>query len=139
VTHVTVSGTRVGMTKRQLDYCASLLRELPHGTEFHHGDCKGLDAEFDCLVRERCGSDRYRIHIHPPTLSKDRAFCKSDEDYVVLHDTKDYLKRNRVMVDACHIVYAFPKSRVEQKRGSGTWAVIRYAKKIGKPCQIVFP
>ena len=136
--HVTASGTRVGMTKSQGETCVRLLRELPPGAEFHHGDCKGVDAEFHNLVRQTVGSATL-IHIHPPTLKKDRAFCESEPVSTVVYDAKDYLKRNHVMVDACNVVFAFPRSRVEQNRGSGTWAVIRYAKKTGKKCVLVFP
>ena len=136
--HVTVSGTRVGMTKCQREACTRLLRELPHDVEFHHGDCRGVDAEFHNLVYQIRGSVTL-LHIHPPTLDKDRAFCKPEQMSTTVYDTRDYIKRNRAMVDACNVVYAFPKSRVEQKRGSGTWATIRYAKKVGKPCHVVFP
>jgi len=32
-----------------------------------------------------------------------------------------------------------PKGKVEEWRGSGTWATIRYARKVGKPVTIIYP
>jgi predicted Rossmann fold nucleotide-binding protein DprA/Smf involved in DNA uptake len=51
---------------------------------------------------------------------------------------RPYLVRNRDIVDVCNLLLATPGGTVEQLR-SGTWATIRYARRIGRPVWIVFP
>ena len=53
-------------------------------------------------------------------------------------ETEDFKKRDRKMVDASNLVIAFPFSQKEQVR-SGTWVVIRYAKKRNTPLMIIYP
>ena len=49
---------------------------------------------------------------------------------------KDYLDRNHDIVDQTDLLIATPKENTEVLR-SGTWATIRYAKKINKPTWII--
>jgi hypothetical protein len=51
---------------------------------------------------------------------------------------KPYLVRNHEIVDDSQVLIAAPKEFTEQLR-SGTWATIRYARKIGRTVRIVFP
>ena len=55
-----------------------------------------------------------------------------------MHPAKDYLVRNHDIVDVCDVLVATPGQKEEQIR-SGTWATIRYARKIRKQIIIVYP
>ena len=98
--------------------------------EAHHGDCKGADKQFHDIAK----SFGYEITVHPPIDDKKRAFCKGDYSTA----PKEYLARNKDIVDACDILIATPKSAAEEVR-SGTWSTIRYAKKTHKRGVIIFP
>ena len=49
-----------------------------------------------------------------------------------------FLDRNRAMVWLASELVAFPPTRQERFRGSGTWATIRYARQAGIPVHL-FP
>ena len=118
------TGTRTGITISQTRQIIDLLDDKTLNiVEVHHGDCKGADADFHnlCLLRN------IKIVIHPPIYPKERAFCKSD----FIMPPLQYLDRNVEIVNSCDILIACPKNEQEELR-SGTWATIRYAKKINK-------
>lgn len=98
--------------------------------EFHHGDCVGADYEAAFLAREI----GYRVVGHPPLVQTKRGFFACDE----LCLPKKYLDRNRDIVDACSVLVAAPKESQETVR-SGTWATVRYARKIGRAIEMVRP
>jgi hypothetical protein len=116
------TGTQRGMTEEQVNSVAFFLAEL-NPIEVHHGDCIGADADFDKLVRATC--PQAKVVIHPPINESKRAFCKGD----VVLPAKEYIARNHDIVDAVEIMIATPEQTDEQKRGSGTWATIRYSRK----------
>jgi hypothetical protein len=55
-----------------------------------------------------------------------------------MHECKEYLDRNHDIVDSSDLLIAVSESTVEVLR-SGTWATIRYAKKLRKPIKIIYP
>jgi hypothetical protein len=128
------TGTRKGMTKKQRLSLQSTLEafiKLDGATieEFHHGDCIGADAEADAIAYEYANN----MIIHPPIDSKHRAFCNSNDTsgiYTIL-EPKDYLDRNKDIIDAVDVLIFAPETKEEQLR-SGTWYTVRYAKKKGK-------
>ena len=129
------TGTQKGMTKAQEHTLSAILwtaSENKDITEFHHGDCVGADAQAHNLIDGMGLHDR--IVIHPPTNSSRVAFKPS----LKILEPKPYLERNHDIVDACDVLLACPSSMVEQRR-SGTWATIRYAKKVGKSYMIIYP
>lgn len=125
------TGTQHGMTAEQSKYVWAFFRSLGGGTnQFHHGDCVGADAEaHDLAYRESL-----YIVIHPPIVKAKRAFKIAH----LMLPAKDYIDRNHDIVDACEVLIATPKMRVEELR-SGTWATIRYARKKHKKMFIVYP
>ena len=123
-----ISGTRAGLTPAQKRALESALRPAKR---LRHGDCVGVDAEAHQIAK----AFGVEVHVHPPVDGKQRAGCEGD----VVHAAQAYLKRNRAMVDAADAVVAFPKSDREERRGSGTWATIRYARKRNVPLTVVFP
>ena len=91
---------------------------------FHHGDCIGADA-FAHKVALDLHMD---IVVHPPINPKARAFCKG---YYLCKQPKEYLKRNRDIVDACSLIFAMPIHPDRHEVRTGEWATIRYARKKG--------
>ena len=122
------TGTQKGMTAIQLLRVSELIEGA---AELHHGDCIGADDEVD-KVAAILGIPKV---IHPPLENKKRSFCARGQ-FLILR-TKDYLERNRDIVDATEYLVAAP-SGAEQIR-SGTWSTIRYARSLGKPISIVMP
>lgn len=98
----------------------------------HHGDCIGADAQ----AHELALDVGLLIAIHPPTVLRHRAFCKGASQ---LYPEKPYMDRNRDIVDMTSELIAAPATMIEEPRGSGTWATIRYARSMKVPVIIVFP
>ena len=51
---------------------------------------------------------------------------------------KGYLDRNHDIVDAADVLIAAPSGTTEKRR-SGTWATVRYARKLGRTICVVLP
>ena len=122
------TGTKVGMTLLQAKAVHGLLIPMKPD-EIHHGDCIGADANFHDLSL-KSGA---KSIIHPPKNPQYRAWCKGD----LLWEEKDYLTRNHDIVDCSDIIIATPKGLEELR--SGTWATIRYTKRLNKHLYIVWP
>ena len=130
------TGTQIGMSaeqKRAFSKICSVIINDSKINELRHGDCIGADEDAHNIIREL--SDKISIHIHPPKIKDKRAFC---ENFFKIHEEKDYLIRNRDIVNSSDILIATPKEDIEQLR-SGTWATIRYAKKCNISTIIIFP
>lgn len=111
-----------------------MIRDLLSGENIdvaHHGDCIGADQEFHEILRDLGG---FWIVGHPPIKVNKRAFC----DFDAIEDPKDFLDRNHDIVDAVDCMLFTPKEFREQLR-SGTWATIRYCRKVKKAGLIVWP
>lgn len=125
------TGTQQGMTENQKEELIRLLLSNDNSGEFHHGDCIGADEQA-AHEAHRIG---YKICSHPPINPTKRAFFYYE---YIRYEPKDYLVRNCEIVDSCDLLIATPKEKEEQLR-SGTWATIRYARKTGKPVEIIYP
>ena len=121
------TGTQHGMTDAQAARLNTLL-VLYDCTEFHHGDCIGADAQAHDIAQSLPAS----IVIHPPTDSSKRAF----KDGGMLLPRLPYLERNHAIVDTTELLIATPHQSTEVLR-SGTWATIRYARRIGSRCIVI--
>jgi hypothetical protein len=117
------------MSQHQKEQFVLKMLEL-NPAEFHHGDCIGADAEAHDIVREFFPN--VRIIAHPPIIKSKRAFKKADES----KEPKEYLIRNHEIVDAVEYMFGAPKTDMEELR-SGTWATIRYSRKMNKPITIL--
>lgn len=131
------TGTRAGMTREQRSAFGLLMDH--HGgegfmhqyrPEFHHGDCIGSDFEAHNIAH----MFEWRIVLHPPSNSSQRAFCSADEE----REPKPYLDRNKDIVNETAVLIATPGEMEEQLR-SGTWSTIRYARKKGKRIIVLYP
>jgi len=125
------TGTQVGMTDEQKSSLKKYLKISVKYSEYHHGDCIGADEQFHKILEE-LGTDD--IIIHPPIKNVKRAFCKAK----TILKPKDYLERNKDIVDASEVLIATPKGFDEELR-SGTWSTIRYCKKQKKSAFIIYP
>jgi hypothetical protein len=133
-----ITGTQGGMKETQFTQLRILLHAiLP--IQIHHGDCIGVDEEVHLTTLELKPSG-CSIHIHPPLDPKKRAFCATSHGdphtTVIQYDEKEYLDRNKDIVDNCDILLAFPKSHKEELR-SGTWSTVRYADSVKRPVMIL--
>lgn len=125
------TGTQHGMTPKQFDMFKSCF-PLRDCTQFHHGDCIGADAQAANWVRMRSGT--VRIFAYPSVIVKKRAWVPA---HVVRHPQQP-LPRNQEIVDEIDLLIATPGEQQEIWR-SGTWATIRYARKVGKPVWLILP
>lgn len=125
-----MTGSRNGMTDNQREQLHAWLAKCKDITEAHHGDCKGADAQFHGIMQE-LGT---RIVVHPPSVSGCRAYCSSED----IKSPRPFLDRNHDIVNGSDVLLAFPATKHEELR-SGTWATIRYAKKVNKPVYIFEP
>lgn len=140
VESIMVSGTRKGMSDQQRKKFVDIQVEFfSKAKTFLHGDCTGVDQQAHLIVREM--NPEITIHIYQPSNNRNSANCAASDpssDLLVVHPPEDFKKRDRKMVDASNLVIAFPFSQKEQVR-SGTWVVIRYAKKRNTPLMIIYP
>lgn len=142
--HVTITATRLGLSpKQQRGFVAAagvLIGEahrlLAKEVWFHHGDCRGGDAEAHAMLLELRETYKHlRIMVHPPVDEKDRAFVAGAD---AMADPETYLKRNRTMVDMSQGLIGLPPTIVPQDRG-GTWYTIKYAQRQGLYWHIIGP
>lgn len=120
------TGTQFGMTPEQQNGVKSvLLAYLPK--EAHHGLCIGSDKQFHEMVRALFTAEQCEIHGHPALNTKKQIQVDVD----IMWDRKEYLVRNHDIVDAGDALLATPLT--PETLRSGTWATIRYARKVGKP------
>jgi hypothetical protein len=121
-----MTGARHGVTHRQAVSFLNWFKSQYDATgvnEFHHGDCVGADEQITKLVKKFYPG--VEIHCHPPKNPTYRAFVPAD----ITYEEKDYLIRNRHIVDCTDKLVAFP-DKPEVLR-SGTWSTIRYGKRAG--------
>lgn len=124
-----VTGTREGATEYQLKELRSLLAELK-GTEFHHGDCNGVDVQAAAIAREL----GYKIVCHPPKSNEEQGFFGGDE----VRQPAGYLQRDRAIVDSVDVLLVVPLHEEWQPKG-GTWYTHDYAKKSGRVYNVIWP
>ena len=128
-----ITATRKGLSDGQweaLDHMVPIVDS--EVTELHHGMCTGGDEQ---IVDELDRPD-LEIVAHPGPRSRyqsDRARWASTR---VLPE-KDFIARNHDIVHSVDELWAFPEGP-EKKRGSGTWATIRYARDIAHIPVIIF-
>lgn len=121
------TGTQAGMTYPQKVRLRQALRKC---SEFHHGDCIGSDAEAHDICRE------FEIVVvgHPPQNRRKRAHKKVDREV----ESLPYLERNRAIVRAVDVMIACPREFKDELR-SGTWATIRYARRMKRRMIVIYP
>ena len=106
-------------------------------TELHVGCCRGADeCAFDAARIMYDGmEDEIRVVGHPPYSNALVAACVDECDETL--PPKQYLDRNKDIVNACDVLLACPKG--PEELCSGTWSTVRYARKQGKRVVIIWP
>lgn len=118
------------MTSEQIWTIDKLLQDDMITMTAHHGDCVGADADFHRLSR----LNGLLVVGHPPIKNDLRAFCDFDE----IREPKEPLDRNHDIVDESDWMIFTPSGFKEVLR-SGTWATIRYTRKVERAGWIVWP
>lgn len=126
------TGSRYGMTPEQRDWVREFLGQNAYET-FHHGGCVGADEQAHRMAK----AAHMTIVVHPGTVSELMRGDCPDADQVL--PATATLIRNRDIVEASDCIIACPNTWREAMRGSGTWATIRYARKLEKSRFVVFP
>lgn len=127
------TGTRQGLTASQILTLARLLGEHRPST-VHHGNAIGADEQFDHLVGSgMMQPPPYRVS-HPCHYAAQQSKRTSPDE---VFPAKAPLERNHDIVEACELLIACVAGPEEIR--SGTWATIRYARKVGKPIVIIWP
>lgn len=125
------TGTQHGMTHEQQVKFVTTFNGLLKLQELHHGDCVGADhqAHRQAIM---CG---IRVVIHPPDSVAKRALCRG---YSEIRPPLPYLERNHNIVNETELLIATPGTMIEVPR-SGTWATVRYARKLRRKIIIIWP
>jgi hypothetical protein len=147
MTKIGITGSRKGMSKKQKDFLAKFLAGS-EPFELHHGDCVGTDEEAHDIADDIGAS---KIIVHPPSDDKLRAFCSIDGGLFILgthngtvvdtRQEKEYLDRNKDIVNESDFLLAFPNKEATHKgKGgrSGTWYTVRYARSVGKKVIVIY-
>ena len=130
-----ITGTRNGFSDKQKETFLKYLEEhnlLKTVTEFHQGNCIGVDVEAARIFYEKTDAV---IHAHLPekkgllgTTKYNHVNCKP----------KNYLARNRDIVNSSDIMFAIPREMKHQSFG-GTWYTHDYSLKQTKKTITIFP
>ncbi len=128
------TGTRNGMTKPQEAAFIGWI-EITAFEEFHHGLCVGADEQAALHV-DITGEDRPQIVGYPCTTSRLTSW-KAREICDEVKPARKPLDRNHDIVDATDQLLACVAG-AEVVR-SGTWATVRYARKVKKRVTIIWP
>jgi len=127
------TGTQIGCTDVQVAALARTLAALGCKV-LHHGDCIGADEVAHRIARAMGA----RVELHPPRNGTKRARCEMLPGETT-HPAKEYIPRNHDIVNATTVLVACPKEEEGEELRSGTWATVRYARKLHRPVYIVRP
>jgi hypothetical protein len=131
------TGTREGMTPAQFDSIRRTIRTYQLITpeiEAHHGVCIGADLHF----HEICKDLSIYIVGHPGIRDDGRCFTRAICSCNKLHPAKPFIIRDRDIVNVSHVLLATPAGFREEIR-SGTWATVRYARRLRRRIVIFWP
>lgn len=138
-----ITATQTGCTEEQVARARTGLYVRLHYITSHyhrvvvalaHGDCIGGDAQMHAVAREF----GIAVQLHPPINPAKRAWCQMLPGEIVM-PPDEYIARNHAIVDSVRFLIALPKEEHGEELRSGTWATVRYARKIGRPGIIVRP
>lgn len=132
------TGTRAGMTTVQWEKVGIIIAEsldIGKSNEWHDGDCVGADEQAHGVVDTLKRLTSIETHGHP--CNKDE--WRANKDFDVMHEVLPPLVRNRVIVQCVDLMIAAPKEYENVKRGSGTWATMRYCYRQGRRMYVVWP
>lgn len=131
---ISFTGTRSGLTDEQKErlfrYFNTAIDEWSI-VNFVHGDCVGADAD----AHDIAASMDIEIFKRPCDLDNQRAYTEGGK---ILSPPEPPLDRNRKIINDGDVLIACPDSMTEKRR-SGTWSTVRYARSISKNIVIIYP
>jgi hypothetical protein len=132
------TGTSKGMTPEQkAQVREKLVKYKAEGyTHFRHGLCIGSDEQAAKIAKEL----GYYVVAHPgysPKNPTSRLFRSDFDGNDGMRREKPFVKRDHDIVDESDCMIGTPLGPEETR--SGTWTTLRYAKKKGKPRDIIYP
>lgn len=132
------TGTRKGMTSAQRSAVEQWVLSHQKWSALAHGACVGADEDAAQIFYDDRGMFGPKpIFACPSTitgLTSKAALTLSDE----VLPARPPLERNHNIVNMADVLLACPKGTGEERR-SGTWATIRYARRLKRPVVIVWP
>lgn len=130
-----VTGSREGPTELQRRAFEAIIEEVDGRIQLRHGSCYGVDAFCHYHVLNTVPRARRRIIRHPCNIAEWTSVCFNADQSM---EPKPPLERNRDIVFWSDDIIAMPKTMEEEQR-SGTWATVRYARKMGKKVTVIWP
>ena len=112
----------------------TLLMQRRHNSPktFIHGGCYGADTYAHMLA----GAMDYTIVVRPSSAQQLADMRMYHGIPFTACNVRPPLDRNRDIVDSCDFLVAMPENPEKEVLRSGTWATIRYARRIGK--EVIF-
>jgi hypothetical protein len=139
VTKIGFTGTRFGMSEKQVKDIISVFLWAVEVRQIDHGMCVGADVAFHEIIRKIDPNRIIRIIGHPTSEKYVRKeLLALDLECDEVREAKHPLERNHDIVDQTDFMIAAPFTESEVLR-SGTWSTIRYARKQGKEVYIFTP
>ena len=132
---VGITGTRNDITEEQRKLLQDYLADEGIST-IQHGACTGADAEAHMIALDL----EKDVIVHPPVDKQyyyEQVESDRDDPRVTVYAARDFLVRNRRIVDTSDVMVALPDS--VQRLRSGTWYTIRYTRRMRKPLLLFFP
>lgn len=130
------TGTQADMTINQYRFVDQwLYRYKAELSLIEHGGCIGADTSFHTLCCEH-GLAKL-IEVWPSDIAGKQGKLSCPGSFK-LHNPLPPLFRNQLMVRTCNTLLATPRE-IEEVLRSGTWATIRYARKLCKAIIIIQP
>lgn len=142
------TGNQLGMSRRQMKVFKTIMMNLLMNVRtFQHGGCIGSDKQAHDIIFEIRNnisinltyplSENVKIIVRPSNNLAKRADCVLDAGDELL-DEKPPLERDMDIAKNCDILFVTPRTLREERR-SGTWATVRYARKLGKMVVVLDP
>jgi hypothetical protein len=130
------TGTQSGMAMTQVVRVVQALTALrgAGATHANHGMCVGADAQFHDLARPL----GYTLVGWPGVTNTGTVTLRARVACDEVMPVKFFLDRNRDIVHASSVLLVTPLTGREQLR-SGTWATVRYARKVKLPLVLIDP
>lgn len=128
------TGTQKGITTPQRE--ALITTIINSGvTELHHGACIGADEAAHHAFLEIYPYGQ--VVVHPPSNTSKQSTNLGGGVYITYRTPAPYLERNHNIVNETKLLIACPNGPEELR--SGTWATVRYARKLNRLIYLVMP
>lgn len=134
---ISFTGTRRGASWTQLEAVRQhLLRLRPSAVA--HGACVGADDQLDALAASLGIARLVWLSTSVTRVPNHVLRARTGSSVTITLPALPPLERDRLIVDVGDLLIATPAQSYEVRR-SGTWATVRYARRIGRRVILVTP